>query len=115
MDKTCPEKLYKSVHLHGSNEGFQTIIKAGSGNPKKINEPTHKLYTNQGSKCSEAVKMNCFDKTNIILVTYPETTEEHRRANVCDEVDILTACILTVLCMCGRVGYMAVKACLAVQ
>lgn len=60
--------------------------------------------------------MNYFDKMNVIPVTYSETIEEHRRTNVCDDVDILTAYIPTVLCMCGRVGYMAVKACiLAVQ
>lgn len=59
--------------------------------------------------------MNCFDKTSIIAVTYSETTEEHKRTNVCDEVDILIVYILTLLCMHGRVGYMAMKRCLALQ
>ena len=79
---------------------------------KQMNQLT-KLYTNQGIKWSEAGKMNCFDKINIIPVTYPETAEEHRRANVSDEIQgslRLTVYILTVLCMDVRVGYMAVKA-----
>lgn len=45
-----------------------------------------KLYTKQGSKWSGAGKMNCFEKTSIILVIYPETAEEHRRTNVCDDI-----------------------------
>lgn len=66
---------------------------------RENNEPTHKLYAKQSSKCLGAYKINYFDKMNIILVTYPEKTEEHRRTNVCDEADFLTVYILTVLCM----------------
>lgn len=61
--------------------------------------------------------MNCFDKTKIITVIYPETAEEHRRTNVCDESQRslrFTVYILTILCMYSSVGYMAVTAQLTV-
>lgn len=72
-----------------------------------------KLYINQGSKGSGVGKMKCFDKTGIILVICPETAEEPRRTNVCDDILgslRLTVYILTILCLYVRVSYMAVKA-----